>query len=189
MSFVEVAFDGCVLDGAVHSFDLPIGPGMLGLCQPVVDVALRAGVFEGVRPNGLCGVKSRLDVRRGCTRIAWSGEVGSVVGEDGVDLVGDGGDQAAQEVPRGATRHLLMQFDEGELRGSVDGDEEVELALRGSNLGDVDMKLADRIGLELAFGGGFPFDLRQPGDSMTLQTPVKGRARQMRDGGLQSVQV
>ena len=55
--------------------------------------------------------------------------MGSVVGEDGVDLVGDGGDQAAQEVPRGATRHLLMQFDEGELRGSVDGDEEVELAL------------------------------------------------------------
>ena len=114
--------------------------------------------------------------------------MGSVVGGDGVDLVGDGGDQAAQEVPRGATRHLLMQFDEGELRGSVDGDEEVELALRGSNLGDVDMKLADRIGLELAFGGGFPFDLRQPGDSMTLQTPVKGRARQMRDGGLQSLQ-
>ena len=52
-----------------------------------------------------------------------------------------------------------------------------------------DEVLADRIGLELAFGGGFPFDLRQPGDSMTLQTPVKGRARQMRDGGLQSVQV
>ena len=85
--------------------------------------------------------------------------MGSVVGEDGVDRVGDGGDQAAQEVSRGATRHLLMQFDEGELRGSVDGDEEVELALRGSNLGDVDMKLADRIGLEFAFGGGFAFDL------------------------------
>ena len=113
--------------------------------------------------------------------------MGSVVGEDGVDRVGDGGDQAAQEVSRGATRHLLMQFDEGELRGSVDGDEEVELALRGSNLGDVDMKLADRIGLEFAFGGGFAFDLRQPGDSMTLQTAVQRRARQMRDGGLQSV--
>ena len=96
---------------------------MIGLCQPVLDVVLRAGVFEGVRPNGLCGVQGGLDVRRGRTRVAWSGEVGSVVGEDGVDLVGDGGDQAAQEVSRGATRHLLMQFDEGELRGSVDGDE------------------------------------------------------------------
>ena len=43
-----------------------------------------------------------------------------------------------------------MQFDEGELRGSVDGDEEVELALRGSNLGDVDMKLAEALNLRLA---------------------------------------
>ena len=56
-----------------------------------------------------------------------------------------------------------MQFDEGELRGSVDGDEKVEFALRGSNFGDVDMKLADRIGLEFAFGGGFTFDLGQDG--------------------------
>ena len=87
--------------------------------------------------------------------------------------------------PRGATRHLLVHLDEGELRRSIDGDEQVELALRSSNLGDVDMKVADRIGLEFAFGGGFAFDLRQPGDLVALQTPVKGRARQMRDRGLQ----
>jgi hypothetical protein len=47
-----------------------------------------------------------------------------------MDLVRDGGDQAAQEVPRGAARHLLVHLDEGELRRSVDGDEQVELALR-----------------------------------------------------------
>jgi len=39
--------------------------------------------------------------------LAWRGEVGSVVGEDGMDLVRDGGDQAAQEVSRGATRQAL----------------------------------------------------------------------------------
>ena len=65
VGIVEVAFDGCVLDRAVHSLDLPIGPRVLGLCQPMVDVVLGAGVFEGVRPNGLSGVKRRLDVRRG----------------------------------------------------------------------------------------------------------------------------
>src|ERR1700678_4719194 len=81
-----------------------------------------------------------------------------------------------------------MQFDKGVLRRSVDCDEQVELALRGSNLGDVDMKIADRIGLEFSFGRGFAFDLRQPGDPVALQTSVKGRARQMREGGLQSVQ-
>src|SRR6202453_4586966 len=173
VSFVEVAIDGRVLDGAVHSFDLPIGPWVLGLGQPVVDGVLGAGVFEGVRPNGLSSLKSGLDVRRRRARIAWGGEVGSVVGEDGMDLVGDGGDQAAQEVSGSLARPLLVHLDEGELRRSVDGDDEVELALRGSNLGDVDMEIADRIGLEFAFGGGFAFDLRQPGDPMALQTPVK----------------
>jgi hypothetical protein len=64
----------------------------------------------------------------------------------------------------------------------------VELALRSSNLGEVDMKIPARIGLEFAFGRGFAFDLRHPGDPVALQTPVKGRARQMRDGGPQSVQ-
>jgi hypothetical protein len=28
---------------------LPIGPWMLGLCQPMIDVILSTGVFEGVR--------------------------------------------------------------------------------------------------------------------------------------------
>jgi hypothetical protein len=65
--------------------------------------------------------------------------------------------RGAQEVACGAARHLL----------------------------DVDMEIADRIGLEFAFGRGFAFDLRQPGDPVALQTPVKGRARQMRDCGLQ----
>ncbi len=188
MGLVEVAFDGRVLDGAVHSFNLPIGPWMLGLCQPMIDVILSTGVFEGVRPDGLSGVEGGLDVRRRRARIAWRGEVGSVVGEDGVDLIRDGNDEAAQEVRRGAARHLLVHLDEGELRRSVDCDEQVELALRGSNLGDVDMKIADRIGLEFSFGRGFAFDLRQPGDPVALQTSVKGRARQMREGGLQSVQ-
>jgi hypothetical protein len=123
----------------------------------------------------------------GAAELVLPGVVKWVVGEDGMDLVRDGGDQAAQEVSRGAARHLLVHLDEGELRRSVDGDEQVKLALRSSNLGEVDMKLADRIGLEFAFGGGFAFDLRQPGDLVALQTPVKRRARQMRDRRLQGI--
>ena len=88
---------------------------MIGLGQPVIDVVLGAGVFEGVRPNELSSLQGGLDVRRRRARIAWCGEVGSVVGEDRVDLVGDGGDQAAQEVSRGGARHFLVQLDEGEL--------------------------------------------------------------------------
>ena len=102
-----------------------------------------------------------------------------------MDRVGDGGDQATQEVARRAARQLLMQFDEGELRRSVDCDDEVEFARRGSDFSDVEMKIADRASLEFSLGGGFAFDLRQPRDPMALQTAMQGRARQMRDGGLQ----
>ena len=100
--------------------------------------------------------------------------MGPVVGEDRVDLVRDGDDQVAQEVSGSLARDLLMQFDEGELRRSVDGDDEIEFALRGSNFSDIDMKIADRVSLEFSFGGGFGFDLREPRDPMALQTPVKG---------------
>ncbi len=50
------------------------------------------------------------------------------------------------------------------------------------------MKIADWVSLELPLGGGLALDLWQPGDSVALQTPVKGRAGQVGDGGLQSVQ-
>jgi hypothetical protein len=49
-----------------------------------------------------------------------------------------------------------MQFNEGELRRSVDSDDEVELAPRGSDFGDVDMKIADRVSLEFPLGGASP---------------------------------
>ena len=65
----------------------------------------------------------------------------------------------AQEVSGSLARDLLMQFDEGELRGSVDCNEQIEFALRGSDFGEVDMKIADRVSLEFLLGGGFAFDL------------------------------
>jgi hypothetical protein len=43
-----------------------------------------------------------------------------------------------------------MQFGEGELRGPVNGYEEIEPAFGGADLSDVDVEIADRIGLELA---------------------------------------
>jgi hypothetical protein len=80
-----------------------------------------------------------------------------------------------------------MQFNEGELRRPIDRDDEIELALSGSDLGDIDMEIADWIGLELALGRSSAFDLRQAGDSMTLKAAMQRLARQMRDRRLQRV--
>jgi hypothetical protein len=161
---------------------------MFGLGQAMIDIVLGAGEFEGVRPDRFSGVESCLDVRRSRTRVAWRGEVGSVVGEDRMDLVRDGGDQAAQEIPGGPARHLLMQLDESELRGSIDCDKQVELAFRGSDFGDVEMKIADRVGLEPAFRRSFAFDLGQARDPMALKAAMQRRAGQMRESRLQSVE-
>jgi hypothetical protein len=42
-----------------------------------------------------------------------------------------------------------VQFDIGKLGRPVDGDEEVELAFGGVDLSNINVKIADRIGLEL----------------------------------------
>jgi hypothetical protein len=38
---IMVAFDGCILDGAVHSFDLPVCSGMVDFGEPVFDPMAR----------------------------------------------------------------------------------------------------------------------------------------------------
>ena len=123
--------------------------------------------------------------------------MGAVVGQHGVDGVGHSLDEGAEEVACDALRGFLVQFDEGELGGSVDGDQQVKLSLGGVDLGDVaeirricrrDVEIAERVGLELAFGGDGALDLGQPGDAVALEAAVQGRAGQMRQGGLQGIQ-
>jgi len=78
--------------------------------------------------------------------------VGAVVGEQGVDSVGDGGNKSPEEVSGNAPSSALMQLGIGELAGSINGHKEIELALLGSNFGDIDMEVADGILLELLLG-------------------------------------
>jgi len=60
-----------------------------------------------------------------------------------------------------------VQLNGGEIRRAADNDEEVELP--SSDLGDVGMEIAVRIALELALVGLVAVDLRQTADPMTLQ--------------------
>ena len=146
---------------------------MLRLRQPVVDIVEGAGIFEGMRSEGLLLGDHLPDFHRRPGVASGIGEVGSVVGKDRVDLVRDGLDQSTQEVCGVAPRDRLAEFDEGKLRGPVDRDEEVEFALRGSNLGNIDMELSDRVSLELSLRRGFPFNLGQPRDSMAPQAAMQ----------------
>jgi hypothetical protein len=55
----------------------------------------------------------------------------------------------------------------------------------GSHLGDIDVEIADRVGLELGLDRLFAFDIAQAAYAMALQTAMQGRARQMRQGRLE----
>jgi len=47
--FVVEDFDRGVFDGSVHSLCLAVGPGMIGLGQPVLDPMFDADAIEDVR--------------------------------------------------------------------------------------------------------------------------------------------
>ena len=81
---VMVALNGRLFESSVHSFDLAIGPGMVRLGQPVLDAVGFAKHVEHMHaPPG----------RGSETVLRQIGELETVVGEQGVDFVGNGFDQ------------------------------------------------------------------------------------------------
>lgn len=126
---------------------------------------------------------------RGSLSILWQvSELDSVVGEHGVDAVRNSFDERSEERDGGPRICFFDEFDDGELRGAVDGYEQVELAFGGPHLGQVDMEEADRMGIELLPLRHVPFHVRQTADAVTLQTSMKGRASELRDRGQKCVE-
>ena len=80
-----------------------------------------------------------------------------------------------------------MQLDKGELARAVDSHEEVELALLGPDLGNVDVEEANRVALEPGARRLVPIGVRQPADAVALQAAMQARAGEVRKGGLQRV--
>ena len=80
---------------------------------------------------------------------------------------------------------LSVQFHEGELGGAVpsrafsmpcqamDGDEEVKFAFSRLNLSNINVEVAERVGLELLLRGLVAVNLGEARDVMALQTTVQ----------------
>jgi AraC-like DNA-binding protein len=129
VGFVEEAFYGGIFDGPVHAFDLAVGPWVPGFGQTMIDIVEGAGILECMCPERFFACDELFDFGGAPGFAARIGEVDTVIGEHGVDLIRHGGDQGAQEVSGGACGGLLMQLDEGKLAGPVYGHEEVEFAI------------------------------------------------------------
>lgn len=137
---VEVALDRSALDGSVHALDLSVGPGMVGLGQPVFDSVQKTEPVEEMATEA-----------RGWPLpvLGQIGELDAVVGKHGVDTGWNRFNERFEEGNGSPRIGFFHQFNDGELRGSVDGHEQVELAFGRSHLSQVDVEEADRIGVEL----------------------------------------
>ena len=88
VAFIVIATDGGVLQGAVHAFDLAIGPWVVGLCQAVLDA------MHAARP-----VK-RMAAPAGGRLLPVPGQVGeldAIVGQDGMDRIEHRFDEIVEE--------------------------------------------------------------------------------------------
>lgn len=89
-----------------------------------------------------------------------------------MDAIGDGLKQVFEELPCGLTICLAHELSDCKFAGPVNTHEEVELALRRLNLGDVDMKEADRVSLESLPLWLVALDVRQARDAIPLQASM-----------------
>lgn len=176
VAVVVIAFHRRLLDGAVHALDLAVGPWMVRFGQPVLDPVRLADQIE---PHG-----PRID---GVPVSGLLCELDAVVRQDRVDLVRHRLKEVFKELPGRLAVGFLYQLRDCELAGAVDSYEEIELALFGPDLGNIDVEEANRVALELLPFRLVAFDIRQTRNPMPLQTAMQGRAREMRDRRLQSV--
>ena len=168
---VMKGLDGGFLDGAVHALGLPVCPRVIRLCELVDDCVFVADPAKDVHPQkGVDGLVTVL------------GQVGkghAVVGEDGVDdeddedCVGEGFDHAAQEICTIHLSHVIPEFNIGELGNPVNGQKHVELALSQTQLGNVDMHIANVGRRKLAPPGGSNLARRQPRNAIPEQASMQ----------------
>jgi len=165
---VMEAFDGRVLDRPVHPLDLPIRPRVVWLREAVLDTARPCPRTNGGHGLALADhVKAHGPGIDGVAGPWLLGELNTVIGENGVDLIGHRLEHVLQELPSRLPVRLVDELGQGKLACAVDVDEQKQLALSGLHLGDVDVKEADGVALELLQLRLVALQIRQPGNAVS----------------------
>lgn len=150
VAVVMVALDGRLLEGPVHALDLAIGPRVVWLGEPMLDV---------VRPADLVEAVDAVQGSRASTVLRQLGELDAVVGQDDVQAVRTSFDERLQEGAGHGPISAFVQLGEGVFGCPVDGHPKVPFAFAGANFRDVDMEEADRVGFEGLLAGLVAADL------------------------------
>jgi len=139
MGFIEITMDGGVFESSVHALNLYIRTGVIGLCQAMVNAVRFTNPVE----------QQLESIPVGCT----VGELDAVVRQNGVNLVRNSGHESFQERNSNGPCGALMQFCKNQLRRPIDSDEEMQLPFVCAYFRNINVKVADRIGLESFLGG------------------------------------
>ena len=177
MAVVMVSFHCRVLNRSVDQLDLAIGPGMVWLGQAVLDPICLVGHIEAHFPRICCVPVGGL-----------LGERDVVIGEDRVDSIGDGLEQMLEELPCGLAVCLVHELRDCKLACPVNANKEIELTLHSLNLGNVDMKEADGVTIELLALRLVTLDIRQAGNAVPLKATLQRQPGQMRNRWLKRIE-
>ncbi len=93
-----VAVNSRLFDRAVHAFDFAIGPGMLDLGEPVINVVVGATTLESMAPEQLSFCPHLPDIDRRPASPGRIGELNAIVSENSVDGVGNRYNEIVQEL-------------------------------------------------------------------------------------------
>ncbi|NHH97571.1 hypothetical protein DYY66_1223 [Candidatus Nitrosotalea sp. FS] len=161
-------------EAAVEAFDHAVGLRPEGSGQAVSDMAAATDEIEVMAAGGFVfGFAGFVDGEA-------VGELGAVIGQDGVDWQGKGGKKAFEEGGGGLAAAIGQDFEVDKAGGAVDGDIGVaSLAAERRQVFDVDVDEAGR-GLGFEGQGGRLLGPLARGDAVSLEAAVDGAARERR---------
>src|SRR5262249_42721872 len=155
VAVVVVAPNGRLFESTVHPLDLPVRPRMIWLCQ------LMLNLVRSTEQNEHIGLPS---LSRTLTVLWQITELDAVVGEYGVNFVGDDCDHGLQQGRCRISVSLLVELRESKLRCAVNRDKQVKFAFFSAHFSDIDVEVADRVPLERLLAPRLAFDRRKPAD-------------------------
>src|SRR6266513_797381 len=175
-----------VLDGPVHPFDLAVRPRVVELREAMVDAQLGTGQIKGVGSEWPSVRQQLLNLfdRPATLRRR---ELKAVIREHGVNAVRHVFHKPSQEIGRNPARGLSVELREGELADTIDGEEQIQPALFGRHLRQVEVDVPERICPELP-ACRWVLDARKTTNPVTLEKPMQRRACEMWDRCLKGVE-
>ncbi|BCI67451.1 hypothetical protein AAJCM20276_20750 [Acetobacter aceti] len=156
------AFDGCILDRAVHPLNLPIRPGMTGFRQAMFDPV---GFADPVEAHG---------TRPGCASVTGLlGELDAIVRQNGMNPIRDDAQKRFEKLSGRSSVGFVHKLRLRKLACAVYGDEKTKLSFCCLDFGNIEVKEPDRIAFEALVLRFVAFNVRQTRNPVTLKTAMQ----------------